>query len=63
MKALLITDSKDRSMWYSKYIGRYVPLLDEEQIEYKSLEPAGYINFVLKKDCEVKEVSEKVKFY
>lgn len=50
-------------MWYSEYIGRYVPLLEEEQIEYKSLEPAGYVNFVLRRDCEVREVPDDVKFY
>lgn len=63
MKALLITGCKDKLMWYSNLIGRYVPLLSEEEIEYKSFEPAGYINFVLKRDCEVRDIDEIVGYY
>jgi len=63
MKVLLITGCKDKSMWYSDYVGRYVPFLEEEQIEYKSLEPAGYTNFVLREDCQVVETEKGVEFY
>lgn len=64
-KVLLITGCRDQSMWYSKYVGHYVPLLDDgNDTEFKSLEPSGYINFVLRKDCMIIDSSDSnIKFY
>ena len=53
MKALKIVSCNDDRKWYSGLIGKVVPLLDIEEKEYKSREPAGYINFVSKEDAVV----------
>ena len=53
MQALLITSCDDKFKWYSGLVGTIVDLLAEEESEYKSLEPMGYINFVSKEDAKV----------
>ena len=58
MKVLKIVSCRDKLKWYSDMVGYLVPLLAIEEIEYKSREPAGYINFVSKEDAEIIEVSE-----
>ena len=66
MKVLLITGCTDNLRWYSALIGKKVPLLStkENLVEYKSLEPAGYTNFVLNKDCVIVDCFDRdVKFY
>lgn len=50
---LKIVKCNDPLKWYAKLVGKEVPLLAIEKIEYKSREPAGYINFVLKSDAEI----------
>ena len=51
-------------MWYSSLVGCIVPLLKIEETEYKSVQPAGWVNFVLKEDAETIEVDiEKVYMY
>ena len=41
--------------WYAKHIGKKFRLISEEpgHFEYKTREPAGYINFVHKKDAVI----------
>jgi hypothetical protein len=45
-----IVSCNDPHRWYSKHIGEDFPLIAEESVEYKTRQPAGYINFILKKD-------------
>lgn len=51
MKALLITDCDDSKKWYSELVGCVVPFAGDEGNEFRSREPAGYINYVSKTDC------------
>lgn len=63
LKVLLITGSS-KNKWYSNLVGYVVPLLAIEATEYKSAEPAGWINFVSKRDAEVIEIDTcKVNLY
>jgi len=62
-KVLLITGCKDPRKWYSHLVGKYVPLHAIETTEYKSREPAGYINFVSVDDAKVVDVENYPKFY
>jgi hypothetical protein len=55
MKKLLITGCNDRNMWYSGLVGKQVPFLKEESDVYRSLEPAGFVNFVRKADAQIVE--------
>jgi hypothetical protein len=55
MKKLLITGCNDRNMWYSGLVGKQVPFLKEESDAYRSLEPAGFVNFVRKADAQIVE--------
>jgi len=59
-KMLLIQTCKDQSKWYSHLIGQTVPFLGDEgdHWEYRSREPAGYINFVDKSDAVVVSYDE-----
>lgn len=50
-RVLLIDKCPDKLKWYASKVGEFVPLLAEEEKEYKSQEPAGYINFVSKTDA------------
>jgi len=64
VKVLRINSCKDGMKWYRNMIGSIVPLLDIEQNEYKSREPAGYINFVSLEDGTVEDCDEPhVKYY
>ena len=60
---LQITSCADPVKWYSSLVDKYVPLLDVELSEYKSREPAGYINFVSINDGIIVEVDEDIDFY
>lgn len=62
MEALLITKCTDQRKWYSHLTGKFVPLLEIEENEFKSREPAGYINFVSKDDAEIVTI-DKGNFY
>ena len=55
MQVLEIVKCSDPSRWYADKIGQTVPYLGDEgdHYEYRSREPAGYINFVLKEDAVV----------
>lgn len=50
---LKIVRCKDPLKWYYHMVGKVVPLLAIEETEYKSREPAGYVNFVSKDDAVV----------
>ncbi len=56
MKALKITGCYDSMMWYSRHVGKIVPLLEIGVEEHLSREPAGYTNIVLARDCEIVDV-------
>lgn len=58
MQALLITSCNDSLKWYSKLVGSIVDLLAVEEIEYKSLEPAGYVNFISKEDAKIVDLCD-----
>ena len=60
MRALRIVSCSDSMMWYSHLVGELVPLLAVEKVEYKSREPAGYVNFVKLCDGKVEEVDEGI---
>ena len=53
MKELLIQQCPDGMRWYSDLVGERVPFLGDVGTEYKSREPAGYINFVQYDDAEI----------
>ena len=53
MKKLLIKDCKDPLRWYADLIGQTVEYLGDAGNEWKSREPAGYINFVQYCDAEI----------
>ena len=50
---LLITGCRDPMRWYASLIGETVPYLGDMGDEWKSREPAGYVNFVQYYDAEV----------
>lgn len=47
---IYIKSCNDNKKWYADLIGQTVDLLNVEENEYMSREPAGYINFVSKED-------------
>jgi len=53
LKTLLILKCNDPHKWYDDKVGQTVPYLATEEIEYKSIEPAGYVNFVSLEDAEI----------
>lgn len=57
-KFIKITGCTDGMRWYSSHVGAEFPLLATDSEEYKTREPAGYINFVLLKDAEIITRSE-----
>lgn len=64
LNVLLITGSSNHNMWYAHLIGCVVPLLAIEEIEYKSLQSEGFVNFVLKSDAEIVEIDPtKINMY
>jgi hypothetical protein len=56
MKKLLIKKCPDSMRWYKDSIGELVDYLGDVGNEYKSREPAGYINFVQYTDAEIVEI-------
>ncbi len=57
MQVIKINKCPDHSKWYKPYIGCLVPLLRPLYIhEYKSVEMAGFVNFISKLDGEAIEV-------
>ena len=52
-RALRITGCTDRLMWYAGRVGQVVPLVRIEPDCYLSLEPAGFVNMVYKRDAEI----------
>ncbi len=57
MKNIKIISCDDSKKWYASLVGQVVPLIEEEEQEYKSREPSGFINFVSKSDAEVTEAN------
>ena len=55
---IYIKSCNDNKKWYADLIGQTVDLLNVEEDEYMSREPAGYINFVSKEDGVL--VSEEI---
>lgn len=64
---LKITKCTDPLKWYSRFIGNYVPYLGLEEAntpEFRSREPAGYINFVHVDDAEIVTLEEeRIEYY
>ena len=58
---LKIISCNDPMRWYSDKIGELVPFLGDVEDEFKSREPAGYINFVQHDDAEIVIVRSKSK--
>jgi hypothetical protein len=50
IKYIRVLSCTDPHRWYSQYIGEEFPLILEESVEYKTRQPDGYINFILKSD-------------
>ena len=50
---LKIIKCNDHMRWYANKIGELVPFLGYSNLEYKSREDAGYVNFVQHGDAEV----------
>jgi len=64
MKALLLNKCLDDHKWYAPYVGCIVPFRENPYPnEYKSIEKAGYINFVSSTDAEIIEVQQGAEFY
>lgn len=55
MKWLKIISCDDPKRWYANQIGELVPFLGDVGTEYKSVQPAGYVNFVQYCDAEIVE--------
>lgn len=53
MPRLLITGCGDSMRWYADLVGQCVPLLADVGTEFKSREPAGYVNYVQYGDAVV----------
>lgn len=53
MQTLKINRCTDPMKWYAGLVGECVPLLGEEPDCFRSVEPAGYTNFVDKSDATV----------
>lgn len=45
--------------WYRDLIGQTVPFLGDVGTEYKSREPAGFVNFVQYEDAEIIETGDQ----
>ena len=56
IKKLKIIQCPDKMRWYAGLVGQLVPYHGDVGTEYKSTEPAGYINFVQYADAEIVEV-------
>jgi len=56
MKKLKIIGCDDAMRWYANKVGELVPYLGDVGTEYKSAEPAGYVNFVQYRDAIIVEV-------
>ena len=59
MQMLKIIKCNDPMRWYANKIGELVPFLGYANLEYKSREDAGYVNFVQHEDAEVVVVKEQ----
>lgn len=55
-----VTKCDDSRKWYSEFVGKNVPFLALDGKEWKSREPAGYINFIAEEDAELVEVEHDV---
>jgi len=53
-KRIKIIDSQDPHFWYTQFVDSEAtfPVIREEVDCYWTREPAGYLNFVLKKDAK-----------
>jgi hypothetical protein len=58
-KGLKITQCRDGMRWYAGHVGEVFPLLATFRDEYKTREPAGYSNFIVKDDCKVVDMIEE----
>jgi hypothetical protein len=50
IKILKCSDSK---LWYANLVGKVVEYLGHDEVEWRSYEPQGYINFVKLEDAEL----------
>lgn len=62
-RAILIEKCDDKKKWYSNLVGKFVPFQGMDSKEYRSREPAGYINFVSIKDGKLIESEIDLKLY
>jgi len=62
-QALKIVRCQDPLKWYSRFVGKHVPLIAAEGTEYRSREPAGYTNFVAYNDAVVVEMLDHIEYY
>ena len=61
MTKILIKQCPDTMRWYRDKVGQlvdYVPRYDSVE-EFGSREPAGYINFVMRRDAELIKVEDE----
>ena len=61
MKALIITQCGNTSLWYNHMVGSVVILAKPADIEtdiYWTTEPDGYLNIIYKQDAELTEVGD-----
>jgi hypothetical protein len=48
-----VTKCDDPKRWYYDHVGAEFDVLGDYDIEYKTRQKDGFINFILKQDCEV----------
>ena len=63
MKMLKINRCPDSMMWYSRYIGCYVPYLGSWPESYKSQQQDGYINMVKFEDATIVDNGDNIPLY
>lgn len=58
-KMIEVVSCTDGMRWYAGHVGETFPLLREFADELKTREPAGYTNFVLRKDARIIEIDDE----
>lgn len=56
LRLLKVTRCQDAMMWYAKMVGEYVPYGGFQSEQWRSREPAGYVNFIEPEDARVVHV-------
>lgn len=63
MKVLKIIKCNDPMLWYSEFVGKFVPYIGMWPECFKSREKAGYVNIVNFEDADLIEMNNDVEFY